>query len=339
MTLTFAGELTKMIDAGLGLETEAPDTSVAVGRYSEYIEVSDAALATFDTNAALPLRALTVNIEPVQEGTGDPSPENVRPISGRQSVDVVREGKNWFNSDLITDGKTVSDKGITFSYDADTGNFTVSGTAEGGAINAYIFGAYSNTTPIFTLPAGTYTLSVTSGTGCVLYSYDGTNRITMDITDSGNTVVLTASKPMTAMKPRNKTSGTTYSETFKIQIEKGSNKTAWVPYQGQTIAIPLGQTVYGGVLDATSGTLTVTMANIASYDGETLPGKWISDRDVYAPDTTPTTGAQVVYELAEPVEVEVTSQQLETLIGTNNVWSDGGNVSLTYTKYNYTEGY
>ena len=35
-----------------------------------------------------------VSWEPTQEGTGDPSPDNVRPIKGRDSVTVERCGEN-----------------------------------------------------------------------------------------------------------------------------------------------------------------------------------------------------------------------------------------------------
>jgi hypothetical protein len=65
-------------------------------------------------------------------------------------------------------------------------------------------------------------------------------------------------------------------------------------------------TVYGGFADWTNGKLTVTWGEIASYDGETLPGKWLSSMDVYVEGNTPTTGAQVVYELATPVEYDLT---------------------------------
>lgn len=34
------------------------------------------------------LKSLVVNIEPVQEGSGDPSPDNIRPISGATQVDI-----------------------------------------------------------------------------------------------------------------------------------------------------------------------------------------------------------------------------------------------------------
>lgn len=41
-------------------------------------------------------------------------------------------------------------------------------------------------------------------------------------------------------------------------------------------------------------------------------------------------GQTLVYPLAAPVSVQLTAQQLTTLLGTNNVWSDGGNVSVEY---------
>ena len=37
---------------------------------------------------------VTVTLEPVQAGEGEPSPENIRPISGRDAVSVTRCGKN-----------------------------------------------------------------------------------------------------------------------------------------------------------------------------------------------------------------------------------------------------
>ena len=108
---------------------------------------------------------------------------------------------------------------------------------------------------------------------------------------------------------------------------------SYEPYQGSTYTTSLGQTVYGGTLDMVSGVLTVTHGNIASYNGETLPSTWISDRDVYASGTTPTTGAQVVYELATPLTYTLTAQQIQTLLGTNNVWASSGqivNIKFTY---------
>lgn len=118
-----------------------------------------------------------------------------------------------------------------------------------------------------------------------------------------------------------------------VMIEKGSAETAYEPYQGETYDITFPSeagTVYGGTLDVMNGVLTVDRAQIASYAGETLPSTWISDRDVYSAGATPTTGAQVVYELATHVTYHLTSQEITTLLGQNNIWADTGDTSVTY---------
>lgn len=100
----------------------------------------------------------------------------------------------------------------------------------------------------------------------------------------------------------------------------------------QVINVDFGQTVYSGTYEALFGTLTVTSANIASYAGETLPGKWISSMDVYSPGATPTTGAQVVYELAQPVTYQLTPNQILALVGQNTVSTDVGTLSVSFIR-------
>lgn len=86
--------------------------------------------------------------------------------------------------------------------------------------------------------------------------------------------------------------------------------------------LPLGQEVFGGELDLNTGILTITHALIQSYAGETLPGEWMSDRDEYVVGSTPTIGAQVVYELATPATTQLTAQDIEVFLGDNAIWSD-----------------
>lgn len=144
-----------------------------------------------------------------------------------------------------------------------------------------------------------------------------------------------------------------------IQIEAGSIATDYAPYSnicpisgfnggnvhvspttntqdGTTYSVSWQSeagTVYGGNIDLVSGALTVTHANIASYDGETLPSTWISDRDVYSVGGTPTTGAQVVYELATPLTYQLTPIQVNSLLGINNVWNDtNGETEVKYIR-------
>lgn len=92
-------------------------------------------------------------------------------------------------------------------------------------------------------------------------------------------------------------------------------------------ALDFGQTVYGGKINLATGTLIVEWANIDSYNGETITEPWLSSMDVYSAGATPTTGAQVVYKLATPIEYTLTPQQLTTLLGVNNVWSNDGDIS------------
>jgi hypothetical protein len=154
-------------------------------------------IATFTDGSNLPMPKLQVGIEPIQEGSGDPSPENIRPISGWDEVNVV----------------------VSPTTDAE----------------------------------------------------DGT--------------------------------------TYTIQFKDGDN--------------PL--TVYGGSLDVVNGELKV-VPYYDSYNGETLEGEWISDRDVYAVGTTPTIGAQVVNIGATPQTYQLTPTIIKSLQGENNFFADSGEV-------------
>ncbi len=134
------------------------------------------------------------------------------------------------------------------------------------------------------------------------------------------------------------------------QLELGSTATSFEPYSNicpisgwdaanvsdvddvenptvtQTTTITLPQTVYGGELDMVNGILKITDGYIASYNGETLPSTWISSEDVYAEGTTPTIGAEVCYELAEPIIINLTPTLIKSLNGQNNLSVDCGEV-------------
>lgn len=148
-----------------------------------------------------------------------------------KSEQVQYKGKNLFDAKGLIGNKSVSNNGITFKYDSADDVFTISGTATQEAINAYLFGGYTNTNVIFTLPAGTYTFSTTSQT-VVMYAYDGSVRKTYIISPSGNTYISDSDIGITALKPGNQVVGTIVNKNFKIQIEKGSTKTDYEPYVG-----------------------------------------------------------------------------------------------------------
>lgn len=93
-------------------------------------ESASGAVASFaDGSDGVPVTELIVNIEPIQEGTGDPSPENVRPISGRTAVNIWRDdahdttadpnitiqlGDTVYGGTLnVTNGKVVATMGMS----------------------------------------------------------------------------------------------------------------------------------------------------------------------------------------------------------------------------------
>ena len=72
-----------------------------------------------------------------------------------------------------------------------------------------------------------------------------------------------------------------------------------------TITVPgAAGNQYGFTYNPIAGKLYATTGHIASYNGETLPGIWWSDRDTYVEGTSPSTGAEVVYMLDEEDVVE-----------------------------------
>ena len=129
------------------------------------------------------------------------------------------------------------------------------------------------------------------------------------------------------------TLGSGYNTTYNndISINYPSTATTYHAYNGNTYTIAFGQTVYGGVLDVTSGKLTVTHEEIDSYNGESINEPWLSSKDVYTEGGTPTTGAQVVYPLTTPIEIDLTPVQIRALVGTNNVFGDtNGDTEVEY---------
>ena len=91
----------------------------------------------------------------------------------------------------------------------------------------------------------------------------------------------------------------------------------------------LNGTRYGGEINLTTGVLK-TCPYYSSYNGETLTGEWLSDRDVYAAGTTPSIGAQVVNIGGSRTTTQLTTTEVSLLVGPNNVWADTGEITLEY---------
>ena len=252
---------------------------------------------------------VAVTMEPIQEGTGGPSPDNVRPISGWDSVQVTRCGKNLLNPEKVA---------------AISGYYGLTVTYEDENI-IHIVGKPNNP------DNGNLAFNVAE---TLDYSLSGKGLAITPFSISGNLTVVNAyglrgpTEKLIAITAY-LDNAVTYDARVQLAVSV-ENLTAYEPYQGNDYTLTLPETIYGGTVDAVTGVGSKTWGYIASYNGESLPGEWISDRDVYSAGTTPTTGAQVAYKLATPEPFQASGNQpLPAVAGLNTVYTDGDSLDVT----------
>lgn len=198
--------------------------------------------------------------EPVQEGSGTPSPENIRPIKGRDSVTVERCGENVI--EFLSTEDSSSD--IKIAVDAEK-NITLNGTLAGkGNISI-------GTCRLHWVAGKTYTMYVKKVGGSVsLGSGDGitfayalfttdydhffrgdTNSTNLDVYIASDAALVETELVFMLQCWRK---GTVFNN-FKFQIEVVEGTTTpstYAPYNGRTNTLTLPETVYGGEVDAVS---------------------------------------------------------------------------------------
>ena len=186
--------------------------------------------------------------EPTQEGSGDPSPDNVRPIKGRDSVTVERCGENLIKYPYSS--SSVSRNGLVITSQQD-GSITVNGTATADtwcAIGLNIEKRLPMNTPI-TLsgcPAGGSTKSYYIG----LYLGGKWHADT----GNGNTDIKFTTREIASRVEVSIIKGTVCNNlTFYPKIEVRTTITSYSKYHGQTAALTLPRTIYGGTVDAVTG--------------------------------------------------------------------------------------
>lgn len=101
---------------------------------------------------------------------------------------------------------------------------------------------------------------------------------------------------------------------------------SWNTNQG--ITMNFGATYYGGIANF-DGTIKSDWQRIASYNGETLSGEWLSDRDEYVAGTTPTRGAEVVYKTT-PTTIRVTQPDNISLTDDYPIEYNGYKATIKY---------
>ena len=344
--------------------SEKADKTEALGAY--VVETATGSIASFTDGADdVPVKDLTVAIEPVQSGSGDPSPTNVRPISGWTGANVTACGVNIFNPDAST---------------YETFDLTGQGTYRYG--HAY--------------PSGTYTIIYTGTKDYLFYRVP-----TKDLSDRGTTTNITPNSTITATVDNNHMlwvfTQSADNPASDLMVALGT-ETVFKAFQGETYEVDWtteAGTVYGGTLDVTTGVLTVdraylTNAQLLESSGWTDAGRGIyvasasyqlpnnssssfvnpkllatalptkSQDELYSTtgvlgisqwwgkrfalsfaDSTIASvtafkaklaenGTDVVYPLATPQTYQLTPQEVSTILGQNNIFADTGNVTVQY---------
>ena len=340
-------------------------------------------IVTFEDGEHKHLTSLTATINPKQSGSGDPSPDNVRPISGWGSVNVTRSGKNLLPYPYASSNANKTVNGVTFTVTND-GILTVTGTPTKGT--SFTFS--KNLIDAIGLKAGDE-IYVSTGTAYDTKAYfrllytnptpmEGITRIDVDV----KKIVITNDMVTRGLwfELWIPSGNGSISITVKPMVSFSSDG-IYEPYTGTTYHTDLPETVYGGSFDVVNGVLTVdramvdlgtlnwgynssyeffyskinslkkngnllcsaynfvgpksneAMANVVNGSIATSVTQYAKIKNTAYTNTTSfktaMNGVQLVYELATPQTYQLTPQQVTTLLGTNYIWADSGDVSVS----------
>ncbi len=364
-----------LVSLGNGLQTAAEDTDTNTADIAtingEISDINDLIAEMFPVDSASgnpavitdafggECKSLVLTLEPIQSGSGTPSPSNVRPISGRSSATIDRYGKNLFDAALMVSPAT-SAKWVQVVLTPNT-TYTVSSNIPNSYTSAYIFAI-----------AGTETSGVTSGVNGV-----GQNR-PQTITTGDDGIVSIGYRT-------NGESGVLNLSNYTYQIEVGSTATDYEPYNGESITRTYGTTIYGGSDDVTGdgavstynlvnlsdlswsdqGTPNTYQATIsdlivpnndivcshyptteATTSAANMPDKSIktyglsnlhtaivkdSDYPTLASFTASLTGVQLAYPTTSPTPIPLTAQNITLLHGDNVLTTDADSIEASYS--------
>ena len=364
--------------------------------------IENVTIATFADGADEGLiKKLLVSIDPIQEGTGDPSPENVRPISGRTGLSVVRSGKNLLGGSAM--GQSIVDaiNNPTYSYMGEDSNGKYVTLLAGNQIqHVNLFPKMKfkeNTVYSLIVKITRYQEGQNLNSNVAFHYTDGTFAW-FTFNASSDTEVIKMSAKSASGKTVQAITGFWGDGTSRIFYEESGifegsvEVVGYEPYKGSTYSVNWeteAGTVYGGTLDVVSGKLTVDrgyskLSDLASWGANSnltngtmravipnvlkpktveittaimdcrkpaaygpLQPTWTSffaisyDGRVVVPMNRTITveeflseygNHEVCYPLATPIEIQLTPQEVRTLLGVNNIWADSGNImELEYT--------
>jgi len=347
--------------------------------------------AVFSDGAdGLPIQSLKAHLLPRQEGTGDPSPENIRSIIPWNGLSVNQCTINLFNEEqLLVDG-------ISFVDGYYTGTRQAFYVAFGRNGNKFALPPFKPNTQ-YTLTATGKNNTDTGGSWIVIHYTDNSTSSWIKIEgieEQTKTVTTNAGKTISHIDFTYPRSSDTVLSIKEIMFEEGTMSSAYIPYRPITDTdIVFPSPVYGGELEAVSGKLMdgwktqtfdgssdevwyfvrvgtteyyrayinmpdARQSNDIAILADSYKAVSFDDRNysnkmcfmgnesetpiIFALVTDLTTieafkaylaenPLTICYQLAIPVEVQLTPSQLKTLLGNNTIWSDAnGGMEVEY---------
>lgn len=333
-------------------------------------------IPNFQTDMVGKLKMCRCAFLPERSGSGDPSPSNIRPISGRTGIDVYSAQEAY--KLLPTSGTRWTDNGITVEHFGN-GKYHVYGTTTGTAVGPFIY------VDEFVIPSSDGRLfqiknSVSLSSASIRLMYNQTIVETWDLSPanrSTSTYSGMQGKTVNGFVIRRSTGGDfdftiepTFTKNLRSTISMSWSSTGTF-YRGNVnlatgeLRITVGETQVKNLTWTTTSISTVfrsdSMVNHRTNDTYTMSEEYVTIGPTYGIASMPNYSikshetdparmyirddrytdpatfknaqgeSKILYGLAEPQVIWLTPEQVMTLRGANNIWSNANDyVAVQY---------
>lgn len=320
-------------------------------------------VVTVDDAIAAPAEELTVNLPVTQSGSGTPSPDNIRDFIGVNGVTISRTGKNLFNkttilNDYFITGNTGLPVLVKGFYCSDfipvKPNITYTTNTVSTGVNKFAMydSSYSH---IASSSLSTYTMP----SNCAFIRINGKiSEISAD-----DVMVVEGSELPSAYEPFGNIYQITFGQTVYSAIldvltgilsitheivDLGNlayqyRDTYELFYTGVNRSVKLatpncacsGYLFNPDAIDTSISNISrkINDKEITTFENENNQGRFVikdtNYTDVHSFKEA-IAGMKLVYELAEPIEIQLTPVQVQLLKGNNTLFVYSGDLTLTY---------
>lgn len=290
--------------------------------------------------------------------------ENICPISGWTGAEISRTGKNLIDkADLVNAGINPTTGETSYNqYRVCTGfipvksaqQYTVSYESGKKLVAIYFFDENKKTTSEYSTNTTVTIPTIVKYVRIVFGKVNDTEITTSELTNAQfeKGSVATAYEPfgIIIIYPITfpSSAGTVYGGTLTVNqdgtgelvVDKAEVDLGTVTWAGASSSegryycdIPLKKLGYKNIIcnqykSVTADEMTTNPYSIRGSEANSnIVVRDMSKKDMTASDfKTAMSGVQLVYELATPVTYPLTAEQITTLLGTNNIWSDTGSI-------------